>query len=343
MNFGKKLKNLRLQKAVTQEQFAACLNISPQAVSKWENGLTLPDIQLLPEISVYFGVTIDELFELTDQRHLQRIENMLETQRTIEQADFTYAQNFLQTKLAQKESMPKCLTLLSSLYNHKAAQYSSLAEYYAKEALLLEPENKQNHSNLCEAQRGTSPDWHLFSHTERIRYYQDFVRRNPGYARGYLWLLDELIADNRCSEAETVLSQLSALDHSCRIPLYQGHIAWAKGQQAQALQIWETMAADFANDWLAQLCMADCLAHICRYEDAILYYQKALALQPVPRYTDAYLSMAQLHEIQKDYGNAIRDWEGVLKICRDEWDIQEGEAIDHPKREIARLQELLSQ
>lgn len=61
MNFGKKIRELRLQKTVTQEQLAAHLNLSPQAVSKWENGLTLPDIQLLPELSVYFGVTIDEL------------------------------------------------------------------------------------------------------------------------------------------------------------------------------------------------------------------------------------------------------------------------------------------
>ena len=82
MNFGKKIKELRLQKTVTQEQFAAYLNISPQAVSKWENNLTLPDIQLLPDISVYFGVTIDELFEMTDEKHLQRIEHMVHSKRT---------------------------------------------------------------------------------------------------------------------------------------------------------------------------------------------------------------------------------------------------------------------
>lgn len=182
------------------------------------SNIPLPDIQLLPEISVYFGVTIDELFDLTDQKHLQRIENMLETKRTIDTSDFEYAQSFLQNKLTQKESAPKCLTLLSSLYNLKAEEYSSLAEYYAKEALVLEPENKDNHVNLRAAQHGTFPDWDFFNHGKRISYYLDFVAKNPDYPRGYLWLLDELIADNRCSEAETILQKLSTLDSSCRDP-----------------------------------------------------------------------------------------------------------------------------
>lgn len=343
MNFGKKLKELRLRKEVTQEQFAAYLNLSPQAVSKWENNITLPDIQLLPEISVYFGVTIDELFELTDQKHFQRIENMVEEKRVIDKEDFEYAQSFLQNKLIRKEDMPQCLTLLSALYNSKAAEYSSLAEDYAKEALLLEPENKLNHVNLCEAQHGTYADWYMFSHTERIRYYQEFVRKNPEYARGYLWLLDELIADNRCDEAEDVLQKMSSLDSSCRVPLYQGQIAWARGEHERALEIWESMAKQFADDWLAQLSMADSLTHTCHYDEAIPYYKKALELQPQPRYTDAWLSMAQIYEIQGKYEEAIDAWKNVIQICRDEWDIKEGEGIDRPKREIERLKAVSQQ
>lgn len=342
MNFGKKLKDLRLQKAVTQEQFAAYLNLSPQAISKWENNLTLPDIQLLPEISVYFGVTIDELFDLTDQKHLQRIQNMVDTKRTTDKADFEYAQSFLQNKLTQKEYAPKCLTLLSSLYNQKSAEYTSLAEYYAKEALVLEPQNKDNHVNLRDAQRGTFADWDFFNHSKRIRYYQDFIAENPDYPRGYLWLLDELIADNRCDEADATLKRLAAMDSSCRVPLYEGKIAWARGEHARALKIWESMAEQFSGDWLAQSCMADCLAFAGRYDESIPYFQKALELQPAPRYTDSYLSMAQIYEIQGKYEDAVRAWEGVIKICREEWHFQDDdEGIDHPKREIARLWELI--
>lgn len=340
MNFGKKIKELRLQKTVTQEQLAAYLNLSPQAISKWENGLTLPDIQLLPEISVYFGVTIDELFEMTDEKHMQRIENMINTKRTLDKADFEYARNFLQGRLTQKESLPRCLTLLSALCNSKADEYSSLAEYYAKEALNLEPENKDNHVNLMQAQRGTSSDWHLSNHSKRIQYYQRFVENHPTYLRGYLWLMEELLADNRCDEAEETLNRLAKLDSSCRILLYRGKIAWARGHQKSGMENWRKMSEQFADDWLAQLAMADCLAHTGQYDEAIFYYQKALELQPAPRYTDAYLSMAQIYEIQGNHEAAIQAWEGVLRLRQEEWNCQEGEAIDQPIREITRLRGL---
>lgn len=340
MNFGKKLKELRLQKAVTQEQFAMQLNISPQAVSKWENNITLPDIQLLPEISVYFGVTIDDLFEMTDEKHLQRIENMVNTKRILEKSDFEYARRFLQNKLAQKESAPRCLTLLSALYNSKADEYSSLAEYYAKEALILEPENKGNHVNLLQAQHGTSSDWYLASHSKRIQYYQRFTEDHPAYLKGYLWLLHDLIADNRCDEAEEVLNRLEKSDSSCRILLYRGKIAWARGDHRYGMEIWRKMSEQYADDWLAQLAMADCLSFTGQYDKAIPYYRKSLELQPVPRYTDAYLSMAQIYEIQGNYEAAIQAWEGVLELRQKEWNYQEGEAVDEPVREIARLREL---
>ena len=89
-----------------------------------------------------------------------------------------------------------------------------------------------------------------------------------------------------------------------------------------------------------QLAMADCLVSIGQYNEAIPYYRKALELQPAPRYTDAYLSIAQIHEIQENYEAAIQAWEGVLKLRQEEWNCQEGEAIDEPMREIARLREI---
>ena len=61
INLGDKLKSLRKEKNISQEKLAQYLNVSFQAVSKWENGGTYPDIELLPEISRFFGITVDEL------------------------------------------------------------------------------------------------------------------------------------------------------------------------------------------------------------------------------------------------------------------------------------------
>ena len=58
---GKRISDYRKEKKLKQEELAEMLNVSPQAVSKWENDLTCPDISTLPIIANIFNVTIDEL------------------------------------------------------------------------------------------------------------------------------------------------------------------------------------------------------------------------------------------------------------------------------------------
>ena len=61
MEFHEKLRQLRLQKGLTQEALAQSLFVSRTAISKWESGRGYPSIDSLKEISRYFSVTIDEL------------------------------------------------------------------------------------------------------------------------------------------------------------------------------------------------------------------------------------------------------------------------------------------
>ena len=68
MTFGKTIKELRQNHAMTQERLAELLNISPQAVSRWETGAAMPDISLIPPLANLFGVTTDYLLEQTDLR-----------------------------------------------------------------------------------------------------------------------------------------------------------------------------------------------------------------------------------------------------------------------------------
>lgn len=56
------IKILRKAKGVTQEEMGTALGLSYQAISKWENAAALPDIQMIPKIAEYFGISIDELF-----------------------------------------------------------------------------------------------------------------------------------------------------------------------------------------------------------------------------------------------------------------------------------------
>lgn len=60
---GARLARLRREKKMTQDEVAEKLNVSPQAVSKWENDQSCPDILLLPQIAALFGVTTDILLK----------------------------------------------------------------------------------------------------------------------------------------------------------------------------------------------------------------------------------------------------------------------------------------
>ncbi len=61
---GEKIARLRKERGMTQEELARELNISYQAVSKWENGISSPDISNIKLLAQFFGVSIDALFGL---------------------------------------------------------------------------------------------------------------------------------------------------------------------------------------------------------------------------------------------------------------------------------------
>lgn len=65
-NIGKEISELRHAKELTQEKVAEAMGVSPQAVSKWENNISCPDIFLLPKLSRLLGVSVDELLSGED-------------------------------------------------------------------------------------------------------------------------------------------------------------------------------------------------------------------------------------------------------------------------------------
>ena len=71
MNLGNKIRELRRARNLTQEQLAATLNISAQAVSKWEMGASYPDMTMIPTLAALFKVSLDELFDF-DVRNIDK-------------------------------------------------------------------------------------------------------------------------------------------------------------------------------------------------------------------------------------------------------------------------------
>ena len=62
---GEIIRRKRLDKNLTQEEMASHLGVSFQAISKWERGDGYPDIEMLPAIANYFGISIDELLGMS--------------------------------------------------------------------------------------------------------------------------------------------------------------------------------------------------------------------------------------------------------------------------------------
>ncbi len=74
IKIGQKIRLLRKEKNISQETLAQYLGVSFQAVSKWENESAMPDIELVPAIAAFFGVSTDELFDF----------NVYEMQKNVE-------------------------------------------------------------------------------------------------------------------------------------------------------------------------------------------------------------------------------------------------------------------
>lgn len=75
MTIGKRISALRREKGLKQDDLAQLLEVSPQAVSKWENDQTCPDISLLPKLAQTLGVTVDEL--LSGKQELQPVATLV--------------------------------------------------------------------------------------------------------------------------------------------------------------------------------------------------------------------------------------------------------------------------
>lgn len=77
LKLGENLRKFRLQRELTQEQLADILGVSAQAVSRWENGTTYPDITLLPVIASYFEITLDELMGMDSFKSEEQLKELL--------------------------------------------------------------------------------------------------------------------------------------------------------------------------------------------------------------------------------------------------------------------------
>jgi transcriptional regulator with XRE-family HTH domain len=246
--FGVNIKRLRNERKVTQQQLADALGISFQAVSKWENGTTLPDVGILPDIADYFSITIDELFKPDMKAYrnkAQRLTAVYESNINDSEA-FEKADNEFRNLFKNIDFDISDISSYAYLNDCRAQYYIKIAERYYLDA--IEQGSKIKDKEYYKNQR------------QYIRFLSRSGRNSEIIERHINILENE--PDNPMN-----YSSLSAA-YQCAGE-YDNSLKTAE----QGLQLFPDNAILLAN--AGDICKA-----LKKYDKAVMYWNKAFAIDP---------------------------------------------------------------
>ena len=340
MELGKKIRQLRFKAGLTQEQLAEKLGIGPQSVSKWENGVSMPDITALPLLAEIFGVSIDDLFDLTAEQRLNRIENRMDNEEDLPQDVFMEYEEFLKAQLPDEQHKKRVTELLAYLYWHRMDTYARKTSRYAKDAVQLSPNEHGCQWMLQKAEGHAAWDWNIANHSKAVDFYRQLVEANPDSRLSYVYLFDNLLADRRADEAERLLERYAALPdvNPVHVEVFRAHIALARFDEPTADRIMEKLGEKYPDDFVYLFEAAQYYAGKCDYDKAIALYERSFELETRrPRFQDELMAIDDIWEIRGDYRKAAETYDRIIDLLENEWGFTEDVALQQAKRERDRL------
>ena len=340
MELGKKIKQLRFKAGLTQEQLAEKLNIGAQSVSKWENGVSMPDIASLPLLAEIFGVSIEDLFDLTSEQRLNRIENSLDITEELPQDLFREYEDFLKAQLDDEQNRQRATSLIAYLYWHRMNSCAKRAAGYAKDAVRMAPGEKDCQWVLDRAEGHASWDWNIANHTKAIEFWRGIVKENPKVRLPYLYLMDNLLADHRAKEAEEYLERVAKLPDArpVMVQVYRAHIALARFDEQTADSIMEDLVSAYPEDTACLFEAAQYYAKKCDYQKAITLYEQCFEKETRrPRFSDELMAIRDIYEIMGEYRKAAETCDRIIDLLENEWGFTEDTGLQEARAEKARL------
>ena len=339
MELGKKIRQLRFKAGLTQEQLAQRLGLGAQSVSKWENAVAMPDISLLPELAEIFGVSIDDLFDLSNEQRLNRIENRMDMEEELPPDVFREYEDYLKVQLADERYYKRAVELQAYLYWHQMNAFARKTARCAKEAVRLEPGKKGCQWMLNMAEGHAAWDWNFANHSAAIDFYRELADANPDLLMPCMYLLDNLIADHRTDEAEQIVARLPGLgEKPVLIEVYKAHIALARFNEPEADRIIEALLAAHPDDDACLFEAAQYYAKKCDYDKAIALYERDFEIDPRrPRFQDALMAIADIFEIRGDYKKAAETYDRIVDLLKNEWRLTEEVELQQAEEKRARL------
>ena len=340
MNIGSTIRKLRQERGITQEELAEQMHVSPQSVSKWETNTTTPDIALLPQIAIYFGVTIDSLFSLTCDDYLERITGMLRDEHTISQGDFIWAEGYLTGQLAETPHHNEARKRLIELYMHRVNRDTLAWGRICEEGILQDPMDVDLVKYLVQVRE---------KRQERDRLIAFLIPLAEADTGNYV-VREELIeACIRNREFDRAEGLMQNAPYRPAYTLFRGDILLLQGDEIGAVQIWltltESLAAQEKTDgglaaWTYYQA-AERLEKIGRYAEALLLYEASRNAAVEPKPMDSLYARAFLYEKLDRLPEAVQMWEEIIRALTEDYGIASGETVDWPKRELTRIQEKL--
>ena len=333
MEMGKEIRRLRTDRGLTQEALASALHVTAQTVSKWECGTSFPDVQLLPEIAVFFGVSIDRLFAMTPEQELERLENHIAGSGLLAESETRRIEQQLRAIAENPAHAGRALTILTGLFNHQAERYRECAVTVGREAVERSEGSGDAISELANAWNSYIPDWCCRNHHALIEWFSDYCRRNPNNRPALMWLLDNLIDDRRLAEAREWLGRLEQIDDTFRTSMYRCLLAQAAGEREEAGRLLNELETMEGQDWSWALTVGDLFTQRQEYDKAVSWYRRAQEMQPAPKFVDSAESIAHICEIRGDRAGAADAYREQLRLLEEDWGIVSGE--EHAKIECA--------
>ena len=342
MELDQKIKQLRFKAGLTQEQLARRLGVAPQSVSKWENAVAMPDITTLPLLAEVFGVSIDELFDLSSEQRLNRIENSLDIEKTLPQELFREYEDFLKAQLGEKAHQKRATELLAYLYWHRMYSDAEKVSRWAKDAIRRAPDEKGCQYMLQMAAGHCVWDWNMANHHKAVDFYRELAEANPGKKMPLYDLIENLLADHRADEAEYYLGLLDRVEDANPVlkDVYRAYIALARFREAEADRIMEELLRAHPDDSGYLFEAANYYARKCDYDRAIGYYEASFEKSPrKPRFQDELMGIAHIWEIRGEYRKAAETYDRIVRLLEQEWGFTEEVELQQARQERARLLE----
>ncbi|MCL1951897.1 MAG: helix-turn-helix domain-containing protein [Oscillospiraceae bacterium] len=248
---GENIKNLRGELGLTQEQLAGRLHCTAQAVSKWENGATAPDIAMLPLIAQALGVGIDALFApaKTPYRHRgQRLLSAYESNRGDEES-YRAAKAEYEKRLPEND--PRDVKSYAYLLELRAWEYLKRAEAGYKRAIALGRPHFQRQLNLLLGKLGRAG--------EGVEASRAILQEHPDDAEAHITLAYALHGARQYDAAwEAARAALERFPQNALLLCCAGDIRRDMGDYGRALDLWRQSYAANPEDMACALYSIAC-------------------------------------------------------------------------------------